>query len=425
MSHNESIEKLVSHLFRQEAGKMTAILIRLFGFSMISLAEDIVQDTFLSAYTSWPYGDIPDKPEAWLMQVAKNKAINALKREARNISLPNSVFVSDKENSLTQYIEQAFTEKDTLDAQLKLLFLCCHPQLNEKQQIALTLQVLSGFSLQEISSALLMEKEAVKKTLFRAKQEIKDKGLSAYSGYTLLSMQRQEMVRHVLYLMFNEGYKTTESKELINIDLCFEAIRLGKIVLASDNDATAGETQAMLSLMFFNVARFSTRTNTEGGIISLEKQDRSLWDNALINEGYYYLNASRNSTTLTRYHLEAGIAALHCSAESFEQTNWQQVLFYYDQLIKIDSSPIIILNRAVAVYHVHGVSPAMKELERIKNTRLGNYYLFHATKAAFLVKAGQHKKAIQYYRQAINLANSTLDKQFLYHKIEECRSMAN
>jgi RNA polymerase sigma-70 factor (ECF subfamily) len=376
VDHNSSIEKLVSHLFRKEAGKMTAILVQLFGFSMISLAEDIVQDTFVSAYSSWPYRTIPDKPEAWLMQVAKNKAINALKKDSRNISMPHSAFAPDKEMTLHLQIEQAFTERDSLDAQLKLLFLCCHPGLGDKQQVALTLQVLCGFSLNEIAAALLMEKEAVKKMLFRTKQEIKEKGLFNNSGYLLRSMQRLETVQQVLYLMFNEGYKTTESKDLINKDLCYEAIRLGKLVLPLGDDAVVSNTHAMLSLMFFNAARFNARTTEAGEIISLEHQDRSKWDRALISEGYYHLGESRKSNKLSKYHLEAGIAAIHCSAENFEQTNWEQIQFYYNLLIQTDNTPIIALNRTVAVYYVSGVQDALRELNKITDTRFTGHYLY-------------------------------------------------
>lgn len=425
MEDNSSIEKLVGHLFRKEAGKMTAILVQLFSFNMISLAEDIVQDTFLAAYSSWPYRTIPDKPEAWLMQVAKNKAINALKHEARNISMPHSAFAPDKELAINQQIEHAFAEKDAFDAQLKLLFLCCHPELGDKQQVALTLQVLCGFSLNEIASALLMEKEAVKKMLFRVKQEIKDKGLFNNSGYMLRSMQRLEMVQQVLYLMFNEGYKTTESKDLINKDLCYEAIRLGKLILSLGDETAVCNTQAMLSLMFFNAARFAARTTETGAIISLEHQDRSKWDAALIKEGYYYLEASRKSNRPGKYHLEAGIAAVHCSAERFDLTNWQQVLFYYDLLVQVDNTPVVILNRAIAVYHVYGAKTALEELDKITDVKFTGHYLYHATKADLLAKTGDHVNSIHYYNLALQNASSSLDKQFLKDKISEYISMVN
>ncbi|HYD21279.1 MAG TPA: sigma-70 family RNA polymerase sigma factor [Flavipsychrobacter sp.] len=425
MQDNKNIEKLVDHLFRREAGKMTAILIKLFGISMISQAEDIVQDTFLAAYKTWPYGDVPGKPEAWLMQVAKNKAIDILRGNAQQISLPHSAFITNKEQAFHQQIERAFSDHDTLDAQLKLLFLCCHPELGEKQQIALTLQVLCGFSINEIASALLMEKEAVKKTLLRTKQDIKLKGLFANTAYLYRSMQRLHMLRQVLYLMFNEGYKTTEDKELINRDLCFEAIRLGKIVLSLGDEAAKSETRAMLALMFFNVARFASRTEVDGSIISLEKQDRSKWDKALIKEAYFYLEGSRSTTLLSRYHIEAGIAALHCSAETYEQTNWKQIVYYYEQLEKIDRSPVVSLNKAIAIYHLSGAIEALKVLDRINILKLGRHYLFHATKASFLGKVGQYEEAVHHYKEAINLAKSQLDKQFLINKMEECRSFAN
>ena len=425
MPDNKHIEKLVSHLFRREAGKMTAILIKLFGVSMISQAEDIVQDTFLAAYKTWPYGNVPDKPEAWLMQVAKNKAIDILRENAKRASLPYSAFVANKEQVFYQHIDQAFSDHDTLDAQLKLLFLCCHPELSEKQQMAFTLQVLCGFSINEIASSLLMEKEAVKKTLLRTKQEIKQKGLFADTGYLYRSMQRLDMLRQVLYLMFNEGYKTTEDTELINRDLCFEAIRLGKMVLKLGDNTAKSETKAMLALMFFNVARFASRTELDGSIVSLEEQDRRKWDKNLIIEAYFYLKDSRNTALLSRYHIEAGIAAVHCSAETYEQTDWKQIVYYYEQLEQIEWSPVVRLNKAIAIYHFLGAHEALRELETINNLKLSKHHLFHATKASFLSKAGQYEEAVYHYKEAINLAKSELDKQFLINKMEECTSFAN
>ena len=416
----EALTGMVSHLFRQQAGKMTAALVKVFGFDNLPLIEDVVQDTFLTACRHWAFNPLPEKPEAWLMTVARNKAINALKQGARVSHFDHSVYVSDEVKASETFVDRAFEDHDLVDSQLQLLFLCCHPSLPEKSQIALTLQTLCGFSLEEIASGLFMKKEAVKKTLYRTKQEIKDNGLHTMTNYVLFSEARAGLVLQVLYLMFNEGYKTTEQDDLINIDLCYEAMRLCKLlVLRRENE----EAYALLALMFFSVARFPSRTDGRGNIVILEEQDRSQWNAGFIAEGFHYLQLSRSNQSLSRYHLEAGIAAVHCSAARYCDTDWTTIIFYYDQLLLLAPSALLHIHRALAVAARDGAKQGLSLLQKIEIKEITQYYLFQAAKGSLYFKLNDFPNAVICFEQAIELTRSARDRHFLHLQIEKCGSL--
>lgn len=418
------MDKMVAHLFRRQAGKMTAALVRLFGFEHLSLAEDVVQESFIAAFQKWPFTGIPDNPEAWLMAVARNKAINALKKDAKLLVQDHSLFANDSAADVTRQVDFAFHEGEITDSQLRLLFMCCHPSLSVKSQVVLTLQVLCGFSLEEIANALLMQKEAVKKTLMRTKQEIRDKQLYKHTNHVLLSANRIEVILQVLYLMFNEGYKTTSDKELINTDLCFESIRLCKLLLPLAPHAN--EINALLALMFFNIARFPARTGEAGEIVLLQHQDRSRWQKEFIAEGFHYLQHSRSDGRLSKYHLEAGIAAVHCSAASYEQTDWQRIVFYYEQLQQIEPSAVIRIHKAIAVAEWKEPAAGLELLEKLGHAgELDNYYLFHASKAELLLKMRRYRDAMISYELAKEHTRSVLNKKHIDTRIQECQSQLN
>lgn len=416
MQQDNPVNEIVSHLFRQQAGKMTAALINLFGFNNIGIAEDIVQDTFLAACQNWQYEKLPPEPAAWLMLVAKNKAINAIKKNSRIVNLPTSVFAASFETSVFTYVEQVFTEKEISDSQLRLLFLCCHPEIADRNQIIITLKIHCGFSTDEIANAMLMNTEAVKKCLYRTRQEIRQKQLFNHTHYHLLSPQRIAVVHKVLYLMFNEGYKTTEGAELINKDLCYEAMRLCKLLLSLNCEQHI--TRALMALMFFNIARFPSRLDTNGNIVPLEEQDRSRWDTNFISEGFYYLEQSRKGNVLTKYHIEAAISAAHCMAKQYSETDWEKIIFYYDQLSVIDSNPIIRLNRAIAISYHFGIEKGLEALENI-NTK-GENYLFHAAKADMLFRQKNYFMAAESYKKAAANTKSGSEKKFLDTRIHQC-----
>ncbi len=413
----DEVSTLVAHLFRLQAGKMIAALVRLFGFEQVHLAEDVVQDTFVTAYQQWSYAALPENPEAWLMTVARNKAINAVKRGARISYSGISAFADQERDATGDYIDQVFSEKEITDSQLQLLFLCCHPQLPEKSQLLLTLQVLCGFSLEEIANALFMQKEAVKKALYRAKEAIREQGLHIHTNYILFSEQRRALVLQVLYLMFNEGYKTTSDRQLLNTDLCYEAIRLCRLLhkLKSHKEA-----EALLALMFFGIARFPSRQDEQGDIVLLEDQDRSLWRQEFIREGFYYLEQSCGSNTLSRYHLEAGIAAAHCTAASYAQTDWQKIIFYYDQLLRLHDSPVVRIHRAIVVGQLEGPQAGLQLLDQLRDAGLEHYYLYYAAKANLLYKSGDYQGARAHFEMALAYTSSAVNRAFLSKQIGNC-----
>jgi len=405
---------LVDHLFRAESGKMTAILTRIFGFQHSKLVEDIVQDTFLSALKTWPLKGQPDNPSAWLMQVAKNKAINTIKKNNRLGSLDvDSISQVDQ-------IARLFLDHEIKDSQLRMLFACCYPDLSQKNQIILMLKTLCGFSNAEISSALLMTPEAVKKALYRSKSEIHSK----YNDITVpaidIAKERLDTIYTVIYLMFSEGYKRSYDDHLISEDLSLEAVRLGTLLLDIPN-VNHGKTHALLSLIYFNIARFPARIGKNGEIIDLKVQDRRLWDKNCLNAGFHHLIQSRQSDSLSKFHLESFIASLHCSVDSYEKTDWGSILSTYQKLMKIDDSELIRLNAAIALGKVEGPKAGLAALDKIDfQSAKDKQYLLYAAKAELYMQMNLFDKAKSCYQVAADLAGSNADKKYLKSKIEEC-----
>lgn len=305
----EDINAIADHLFRKDSGKMVAVLTRIFGLQQIDNVMDIVHDTFETALTKWKYTGLPENPSGWLMKVAKNKAINNFKRESKVTLIEPSVFAKTLDTGFESNMDHFFLPGETEDSQLRLLLTCCHPDFSDKNQMILTLNILCGFGVTEIANALLMKYEAVKKALSRSKAQLKKKGNILQTPLMLQYEKRVRIVQTILYLMYNEGYKTTRSNEMINHDLCYESIRLTKLLL-KNNVALKNESHSLLALMFFHLARFPSRISADSEIVTLVKQDRKKWNKAFIEEGYYYLNHATENQTLSPYHLEA-LIALH------------------------------------------------------------------------------------------------------------------
>lgn len=420
MSTEHNISGLVDHLFREEAGKMVAILIRIFGFRHAELVEDIVQDTFLTALKRWRYNELPDNPSAWLMQVAKNKTLNALKRKSRSVSWEQYDLKSSNEEELEANIDKLFLDHEIRDSQLRILFACCDRHFSAKAQIILTLKTLCGFSNSEIARALLMTEAAVKKSLYRTRKSIREDELGFGVPFTYQIDERLPAVQTAIYLMFNEGYKRSEGDELIKESLCFETARLTKQLIEALPER-AGESHALLSLIYFSISRFNARHSENGDIIDLQKQDRRLWNKDLINMGFNHLRKSRQSEMLSRYHLEAGINSIHCMAPSYEETDWDSIVNYYDRLIELVNDPVVQINRAVAVSNQKNPEIGLKALEQLEQTDFPDRYpLYHATKADLHFRLGNYELARSYYRVAVDLAESKVDIRFLERKIKEC-----
>lgn len=404
-----NVHQTAAHLFRESSGKVVAYLSKRYGLRQLENIMDAVQETFESALKHWRYKGIPDKPEAWLLITAKNKLLNILKREQLHQDIASSNIIVD------QFLLP--DEGEINDSQLQLLLFICNLKLPPKSQIIFTLYALCGFGVPEIANALLMNNEAVKKNLFRSKQAVQQQ--YSVSGTCSKFPKDSDQLNIILYLIFNEGYKSTRSKEGLNIDLCYEAIRLGKLVLLLDPEN--GETAALLALMFFNISRFPARISSANNWISLEQQDRSLWNSIYVKEGFYYLQKARISKHLSKYHLEATIASLHSTATSFATTDWTKIVHLYQQIERLKgTSTLLTLNKIIAASYVELSPNLLIELNLLKSDlNQENRLFFYLTKAHLLHLTNQHKAASENYQIACNYAQSEIDKQFILQKIDD------
>jgi len=395
---------------------MFSILIRLFGFDNSSLIEDIIQETFLAAMKTWSIKGVPEQPEAWLMQVSKNKLINELKKRNNRTRL-NEQFAGEK---LEEKVDELFLDKEIKDSQLRALFACCNPFLNKKEQIMLTLKILSGFNDSEIANALLSSSEAVKKAIYRAKKSLQEQEIDLNAPFIHEIKDRIETIHTIIYLIFNEGYKQTSGNSVINEDLCFEASRLAVLVSSIDGDHQP-ESYALLALIYFSMARFPARLNTNGEMIELETQDRSLWDKEMIYAATSLLAKSRNTKRISAYHLEATISSIHCMAKNFDATDWESITMCYQNLITIDNNPVAQINYAIALSKWKGPESGLNKLEEIEEkTSKPIKHLFYTAKAAMLFDNKQYGKAKSYYQVAYDLSKNEMDKKFLSKKIQLC-----
>lgn len=415
--NNEAIGNLVDHLFRAEAGKLVALLTRLFGASNIELAEDIVQDTLLTALDHWSVGNVPDNPAAWLTQVAKRKALNELNRNKS--VLKYAVHLKKEKADRAQWIEEIFLEKEIPDSQLRMMFTCCHPAMSTTSQIALTLKTLCGFGIKEIAMALFSSESNINKRLYRAKQKIRTQQIPFDIPVGGELENRLDAVCLALYLLFNKGYNSSYSDQLIQKDLCLEAMRLTQLL--ADHFPQHPRIFALLALMCFHAARLEARIDHRGAIIIFEDQDRVLWNKALIQKGLSYLGRSSQGMNLSAYHLEAGIAAEHCLAKNFEETDWESIYQQYELLYKIKSNPVILLNLAIIESHRKGYRASLEKLADLeKSGTLDGYYLLAATQGIFHLKISDFAKAKIYLTKAQQLTESQKEIDFIAKQLALC-----
>lgn len=419
------IVRLADHLFRHEAGKLVSVLTSIFGIERLQLSEDVVQEALLRAMQTWPYYGIPKNPAAWLTQTAKNLAVDVIRREK---------LFQDKQPQIISFMEHwssdlagedntAF-DNEIQDGSLRLMFACFHPRLPSDAQIALALKTLCGFSPAEIATAFLTSEAAIAKRLVRARQRIRELGirLELPSGAEL--SVRLDGVLQTLYLLFNEGYKASTGNSLVREDLCFEAIRLATL-LATHPVGKQPRTYALLALMLLNGARLPARVDSDGNILRLKDQDRSAWNQALIGRGMMHLRQSASGDELSAYHLQAGIAACHCSAPDYGATDWPQILALYDELSRLDDSPVIALNRAVAVAKVHGARAGLAAIDVISNRgQLDSYYLLYAVLGEFESELNNYAAAAKHLRKALELAELESEQTFLTERLSSCEEHA-
>lgn len=414
----DKIHQLVDHLFRYESGKMVSVLSRLLGLQHIEVAQDIVQDTLLQAMNVWSYGTVPDNPPAWLHRVARNKAIDFLRREKRFRDLsPQYAYLLQSEWTLSPTVSQLFLETEIQDSQLRMIFACCHPAIPEDSRIAFALKTLCGLSVSEIARAYLTQDETIAKRIYRAREKIRTENIELEVPQDDALPARLDTVLKSLYLLFNEGYNSSNPDLLIRDDLCAEAMRLCYLLIGH-RVTDLPRTQALIALFCFQSSRLPARLDDAGNIILLRAQDRSKWNRELVNRGFYYLDAATGVQETTRYHLEAAIAALHAAAPSFEQTDWKSIYHLYDVLYRQEPGPIIALNKAIASAYAISRENALQELQRI--TGLEKYYLYHASAGEMYFDLDRKQEARTCFEKALQLTTSLTEQQLLWEKISRC-----
>jgi RNA polymerase sigma factor (sigma-70 family) len=343
----KQVSKIVDHLFRHESGKMVSVLTRIFGLREVELAEDMVQETLLMAFNTWKLKGIPENPQAWLYRVAKNKILNYIKREQnfqKNIAT-NLSYLADNESVIESRLDEFFLEDEIEDAQLRMMFACCHPSISIESQLILILKTLCGLSVTEIATALLSAEDTIAKRLYRAKEKIKEERIALDVPVGKDLVERLDAVLKAIYLLFNEAYKSTSTETVIRQDLSDEALRIGAILAARPLQIEGYDLpkiNALMALMCFHAARFDSRLDEAGNIILLENQDRARWNPFLIRQAYTFFKASAQGENLSEYHLEAAIASYHAQAERFELTNWKAIYYCYNLLFKLKPSPIVL-----------------------------------------------------------------------------------
>jgi len=416
----DSIQQTVDHLFRHESGKMIAVLSKLLGLENLHTAQDLVQDTLLQALTTWSYKGLPENPSAWLYRVARNKAVDLLRREKTFQKLqPDLQHLLQSEYSLAGTVHQLFEEEEINDSQLRMMFACCHPSIPVDSQIALVLKTLCGLSAAEIAKAFLKEEDSIAKRIYRAKEKIRAENIQIELPPSSQLPKRLDAVLHSLYLLFNEGYNSSNPDQLIREDLCEEAIRLA--YLLTQNQTTAlPRTYATLALFCFQASRLGSRLDDKGNILLLKYQDRTKWYRPLILQGNYFLEKATEKET-SAYHLEAAIAWLHATAPDFASTNWKAIYYLYSILHQHHPTTIIALNKAIAASYATDSTTAIKELLAIKG--LENYYLYHTALGEVYFEDGQQEKACFHFQKAKGLTSSFSEQQLLQQKLDSCIAM--
>ena len=404
----------VEAVYRSDWGRIVATLISLIGD--FELAEESAQEAFAAAVEKWHETGIPEFPRAWIIQTARHKAIDRIRHRVRTEEKLESYASSGLVATIT---EPNYDSSEIPDDRLRLIFTCCHPALALEAQVALTLRSLCGLETDEIARAFLTSPTTMAQRLVRAKRKIRDARIPYVVPEMTDMADRLDAVLTVVYLVFNEGYTATRG-QLIRTDLCSEAIRLARLLRALMSPQPA-EATALLALMLLHDARRDARLDAAGEVVLLEEQDRSRWNRQQINEALLLVEESFQRGP-GPYALQAGIAALHCSAARAEDTDWPQILGLYDQLERMQPSPIVSLNRAVAVAMIRGPAAALEVVERLSAGDLENYHLLHAVRADFLRRLGSNEEAAKSYRRALALVTNDTERRFLERRLGEVGS---
>jgi len=412
--------ELTEHFFRHEYAKMVAVLTRYLGVDQLQLAEDVVQETLAEAMTSWDFKGVPNHPKAWLYTVAKNKAVNILKRQRTRQHYEPQLQKHFETTTQTEH-EDWFTSARISDDQLRMMFVCCHPSLSQMSQIALILKTLCGFSVLEIAKAFLTTKDTTKKRLTRARKTLREQNVSFELPSDDELAQRVHTILKSIYLLFNEGYKASEGDEVIRYDLCQEAIRLSLLLLQNPLVKEKSEVHALLALMYLNASRFKARQDSSGHLIEMAQQNRSLWDQSYINAGLLHLQHAKNDKTISPYHILGTISAYHCTAKDDTSTNWIAIYELYQGLAQVDNSPVVLLNQAIAQSKVEGISRGIEAcLELLEHPAMKTYTGLYTVLATLHMKQDNFSKAIPFLQRAQQLTNVTPELHYISKQLEQC-----
>lgn len=416
MTHStEHIRELLDSLYREDSGRILATLIRLLGD--FDLAEEAMHEAFAAALSVWPTSGVPDNPRPWLISTARFKAIDTLRRRAR---------VDASQDDLVRYLEaqwnavESSNEEDSLeDDRLRLIFTCCHPSLAPEAQVALTLRAVCGLTTEEIAKAFLITPRTLAQRIVRAKAKIRETAIPYEVPAPQELPERLGAVLHVVYLVFNEGYSAAAGADVTRAELTSEAIRLGRLLAELQPEP---EVIGLLSLMLLQESRHAARTSPTGELILLEHQDRSLWNGEQIAEGVALLEKALKSDRFGSYTLQAAIAAVHAEAVSIAATDWGQIVALYDQLIRIQPSPVVQLNRAVAIAMRDGPEAGLTQIDAVlEHGELANYYLAHSARADLYRRLGRTAEARSSYEKALALTQQEPERQFLQERIRQLK----
>ena len=414
----EQLSKTIETLYRSESGRVLATLVRLLGD--LDLAEEAMHEAFAAALEFWPQTGIPDKPRPWLISTARFKAIDAIRRRARFNGAQRDLVAhmeSRVNDALTQNEETG--DEEIEDDRLRLIFTCCHPALPPEGQVALTLREICGLTTEEIARAFLVTPATLAQRIVRAKAKIRERPIPYEMPTPQELPERLDAVLQVVYLVFNEGYSAAAGAEVTRAELTGEAIRLGRLLAGLQPEP---EVDGLLALMLLQESRRTARTSPTGELILLEHQDRALWNREQIAEGVGLVEKALSSRRFGPYTLQAAIAAVHAEAESAAATDWRQIVALYNQLVRIQPSPVVHLNRAVAIAERDGPAAGLTHIDALSaHGELANYYLAHSARAELCRRLGRTAEARASYERALALTQQEPERQFLQERIRQLK----
>jgi RNA polymerase sigma-70 factor (ECF subfamily) len=419
----EALSETIETLYRSESGRILATLVRILGD--LDLAEEVMHEAFAAALEAWPQAGVPDNPRPWLISTARFKAIDGIRRRARFDAAQRDIVAHIEAHINDAHINGTpLDEEEIEDDRLRLIFTCCHPALPPEGQVALTLREVCGLTTEEIARAFLVTPATLAQRIVRAKAKIRETPIPYEVPTPQELPERLDAVLHVIYLVFNEGYSAAAGAEVTRAELTGEAIRLGRLLteLQPEPKVPNPEIMGLLALMLLQESRRAARTSPTGELILLENQDRSLWNRKQIGEGVALLEKALNSRRFGSYTLQAAIAAVHAEAESTAATDWRQIVALYNQLVRVQPSPVVHLNRAVAIAMCDGPAAGLKHIDAVlEHGELANYYLAHSARAELYRRLGRTAEARASYERALALTQQEPERQFLQERIQQLK----